>query len=50
MAMKAALRMPLTMLGITIRVMTVVQLAPSDRPASARVVTSMAWRAESIER
>ncbi len=38
------------MLGITIRVMTVVQPAPRERAASARVVTSMACRAESIER
>ena len=36
--------MPLTMLGITIRMMTVIQPAPSERAASASVVTSMAWQ------
>ena len=42
MAMNAAPRMPLTMLGITMRVITVNQPAPSERAASASVVTSMA--------
>ena len=49
-AMKAAPSTPLTMLGITMRVITVVQPAPSDRAASASVVMSMAESAESIDR
>ena len=49
-ATKAAERTPVMMLGSTIRAITVNQLAPRERAASARVNTSIADSAESIDR
>jgi hypothetical protein len=49
-AMKAAPRMPPVMLGMMIRTITVNQLAPSDRAASASVATSIEDRAASRAR